>query len=194
MYYRSTIVLSFVVIALFVFGPAIAQAQRGGGQQGRKKSQQGNQGAGRQQQMQRSANCGQTQMAGGMMQGGMMQGGMMQGGMMQNRMMQGRMMQGGGQVDPQLLAQMMLKSFDKDGNGALDQGELQLALTAMFQRMQQMRQQRPGQGMGGGIGAAQGFGPGRGNGMENGAGEVEPNKRRRGGKAGAAGNSKRGAR
>ena len=188
MYHRPTLVLTFVVIALFVFEPIMAQGQRGRGKQGRQNAQQGNQGARQQQQMQRHTNCGQTQMAAGMAQSGVMAGGMMQNRMMQGGMMQRRMMQGGGQIDPQRLAQMMLKSFDKDSSGTLDQGELQLALTAMFQRMQQVGQQGPGQGMGPGFGKDLGDG--------GGAGEMEPNKRRRGGKAGdaGAGNSKRGAR
>jgi hypothetical protein len=78
-----------------------------------------------------------------------------------------------GQVqNPQQLAQLMIANFDADGDGALNQVELELAMTAVMQRMQQLqrtqqmqqmqlRQRAARGGMGGGMGAMPGAGKGQ---------------------------------
>ena len=78
----------------------------------------------------------------------------------------------GGRPDPDKIASMLIKSHDKDGDGALNQKELAAALKAMFSR------RRQGQGKGKGNAGGKGKGKGKGKG-ENGAGNkggVKPKK------------------
>ncbi len=69
--------------------------------------------------------------------------------LLQNGMNQNAMNQGGQQQDrrpsAEQVAQMMLANYDADGSGALDQQELQSALTAMMQQMQQQRSRQASQ-------------------------------------------------
>lgn len=76
---------------------------------------------------------------------------------------------GSGRPDPKRLAGMLIKLHDKDGDKALNQKELEAALTAMFSR-------RGGQGKGQGQGGSgKGKGKGKGNNSLQGGG-VKPKR------------------
>jgi hypothetical protein len=76
---------------------------------------------------------------------------------------------GGATADPAALAAQMIREFDKDGDGALNQAELTAAITASHQRAGKGKGGAPAAG-GGAPAAGGGRGKGGGKGKGGGAG------------------------